>query len=110
MKEIPAFYFEKLQDEERISALMLLEKAKKAEEMWLDALEKHGLNKEFYANRERSFDEILPWDFIDIGVSKDHLIREAKKSQQAAVTPDCRTRCQGCGADKLCGGYCHAKG
>ena len=79
-------------------------------DVWLDALEKHGLSKEFYANRVRGFDEILPWDFIDIGVSKAHLIREAKKSMEAATTPDCRTRCQGCGADKLCGGYCHAKG
>ena len=79
-------------------------------DVWLDALEQHGLSKEFYANRVRDFDEILPWDFIDIGVSKAHLVREAKKSMEAATTPDCRTRCQGCGADKLCGGYCHAKG
>ncbi len=79
-------------------------------DVWLDALEQHGLSKEFYANRVRDFDEILPWDFIDIGVSKTHLVREAKKSMDAATTPDCRTRCQGCGADKLCGGYCHAKG
>ena len=78
-------------------------------DVWLEALEQHGLSKEFYANRVRDFDEILPWDFIDIGVSKAHLIREAKKSIEAATTPDCRTRCQGCGADKLCGGYCHAK-
>lgn len=79
-------------------------------DVWLDAIKQHGLTTEFYANRERSFEEILPWDFIDIGVSKAHLIREAEKSMQAATTPDCRTRCQGCGADKLCGGYCHAKG
>ncbi len=78
-------------------------------DIWLKALHENGLRADFYACRERKYDENLPWDFIDVGVTKAHLIREAEKGALAATTPDCRTRCAGCGADKLCGGNCHAK-
>ncbi len=78
-------------------------------DIWLESLKEHGLKGDFYACRERNYDELLPWDFIDVGVTKAHLIRESEKSCIEATTPDCRTRCAGCGADKLCGGNCHAK-
>jgi len=63
---------------------------------WLAAFEKHGIKFETYT-RGRAYDEILPWDFIDVGVRKDFLIREYEKSIKAEVTPDCRGNCVGCG-------------
>lgn len=67
---------------------------------WLESFEKNGLTISFYNNRERSVDEILPWDFIDIGVTKKHLIREWDKAKRGEVTPNCREKCAGCGANK----------
>ena len=61
---------------------------------------------EFYANRERSLDEILPWDFIDTGVSKAFLINEWKKAKEETVTPNCKLKCSGCGANVIKGGVC----
>ena len=66
----------------------------------MEAFEKNGLTISFYNNRERSVDEILPWDFIDIGVTKKHLIREWDKAKRGEVTPNCREKCAGCGANK----------
>ncbi len=75
---------------------------------WLEAFEKNGLSIAFYNNRERSTDEILPWDFIDIGVTKRHLIREWEKAQLGEVTLNCREKCAGCGANKYGSGtFCH---
>ncbi|MBE5885533.1 MAG: TIGR03960 family B12-binding radical SAM protein [Lachnospiraceae bacterium] len=65
---------------------------------WLDAFEKNGLGIAFYNERERSTDEILPWDFIDIGVTKTFLKREWERAQKGEVTPNCKEKCQGCGA------------
>lgn len=65
---------------------------------WLDAFEKNGLSIAFYNERERSTDEILPWDFIDIGVTKAFLKREWERAQKGEVTPNCKEKCQGCGA------------
>lgn len=65
---------------------------------WLDAFEKNGLSIAFYNERERSTDEILPWDFIDIGVTKTFLKREWERAQKGEVTPNCKEKCQGCGA------------
>ncbi len=65
---------------------------------WLEAFEKNGLSIEFYNERERSTDEILPWDFIDIGVTKAFLKREWERAQKGEVTPNCKEKCQGCGA------------
>lgn len=60
----------------------------------------------FYTMRERDLDEIFPWDFIDIGVSKDFLKREWKNAHDEKVTPNCRMKCSGCGAMKFGGGVC----
>jgi len=65
---------------------------------WLEAFNKNGLSIAFYNERERSTDEILPWDFIDIGVTKAFLKREWERAQKGEVTPNCKEKCQGCGA------------
>ncbi|MGL4345897.1 MAG: TIGR03960 family B12-binding radical SAM protein [Cellulosilyticaceae bacterium] len=74
---------------------------------WSIASEKTGVDFAFYANRERSYEEILPWDHIDIGVTKNFLIRESKKAKEAATTPHCREKCSGCGASKFNKGVCY---
>ena len=66
-------------------------------ERWQEALNECNVDGEFYACRERSYDEILPWDFINIGVNKAYLKRENEKAKKAIVTPDCREGCTGCG-------------
>lgn len=66
-------------------------------ETWQEALEECNVDGDFYAYRERSYDEILPWDFIDIGVSKRYLISENEKAKELILTPDCREKCTGCG-------------
>lgn len=74
---------------------------------WFEAFEKCGLSPEFYANRERDYDEIMPWDHLDYGVTKSFLIRENELAKKAATTPNCREKCAGCGANKLMsGGKC----
>ena len=67
---------------------------------WLTACENAGVDLSFFALRERPVDEILPWDFIDIGVTKAFLVREWQKAQEGLITPDCREQCRGCGAAK----------
>lgn len=76
---------------------------------WLDIFEELGIDPAFYANRKRSFDEILPWDHIDYGVTKEFLIRECKKAYEDAPTPHCRLKCSNCGAAKYKGGVCFEK-
>lgn len=66
-------------------------------EKWMQIFEKVGIDPTFYANRAFGFEETLPWDHIDCGVSKEFLIREAKAALAATTTPDCRTRCSACG-------------
>lgn len=73
---------------------------------WLKALEQTGLSREFYANRERSYDEILPWDHISIGVSKRFFIEEMEKAKNEDITPNCRQDCSMCGAKVFGGGVC----
>lgn len=73
---------------------------------WLSAFAECGIDPDFYTMRERPLDEILPWDFIDTGVSKEFLKREWKNAMEEAVTPNCRMRCSGCGAKKFGGGVC----
>ncbi len=76
-------------------------------ELWQKAFERCGVNPEFYANRKRSFDEIMPWEHIDYMISKEFLIRENKKAQLAITTRNCKEGCSGCGIKKECGGvYC----
>ncbi len=65
---------------------------------WLEAFDKNGLSIEFYNERERNTDEILPWDFIDIGVTKAFLMREWERAKNGEITPNCKEKCQGCGA------------
>lgn len=74
-------------------------------DLWDEAFQECGLFKEFY-NRERSTDEILPWDFIDIGVSKEFLLREWNNAISGIVTANCRQQCSGCGARCFEGGVC----
>ena len=69
-------------------------------------MQKHGITIEFYNLRERQKDEILPWDFIDIGVSKKFLYREYERAQREEITPNCRRKCSGCGAAKFGCGVC----
>lgn len=70
-------------------------------ENWLEVFEECGIDIDFYANRRMSYDEILPWDVIDIGVSKSFLINESKKAYQSQTTPNCKEKCSGCGANAL---------
>ena len=72
---------------------------------WMDSLEACGLNGDFYAHRVREKDEVFPWAVPSVGVTRDFLWRERELCYQSVTTPDCRTRCSGCGANKmLCGG------
>ena len=73
---------------------------------WMEAFEETGVDPAFYANRKRSFDEILPWDHISIGVTKQFLINERKKAEMAITTPNCREQCSNCGAAAFGGGVC----
>ena len=76
-------------------------------EAWMKAMESCGLESDFYTCRERDLNEILPWDFIDVGVSKEFLIREWENAMLEKVTPNCRMRCSGCGAMNFKGGVCY---
>ena len=73
---------------------------------WMAAFEKNDISIPFYTTRERDTDEILPWDFIDIGVTKRFLASEWERAKQGIVTPNCREKCSGCGAAKFGGGVC----
>lgn len=74
---------------------------------WRQAFENCGVSPEFYANRRRSFDEVLPWDHLDYGVSKEFFRRECEKAYAAATTPNCREKCSACGAACFQGGICY---
>lgn len=75
-------------------------------DLWMQAFENTGVDIAFYNLRERDLDEVLPWDFIDIGVSKEFLKREWKNAMEGKVTPNCRMQCAGCGAATFGGGVC----
>ena len=66
-------------------------------DIYKEAMEKNNLDIAFYANRERSYDEVFPWDHIDVGVSKKFLVRENEIARAEKITVDCRHRCNGCG-------------
>ncbi|MCI5951853.1 MAG: TIGR03960 family B12-binding radical SAM protein [Anaerostipes sp.] len=74
---------------------------------WLEAFEKTGVDIDFYTTRPRDLDEVFPWDFIDIGVTKDFMKREWKNAIEEKVTPNCRMQCSGCGAAMYKGGVCY---
>lgn len=75
-------------------------------DIWMKAFETCGVDIDFYTTRERSLDEVFPWDFIDAGVTKDFLKLEWANAQAETVTPNCRMRCSGCGVRKYGGGVC----
>ena len=74
--------------------------------LWLKAFEAYGIDPDFYTKRFRPEDEIFPWDFIDVGVTKEFMLREWKTALGETVTPNCRMRCSGCGAKQFGGGVC----
>ena len=76
------------------------------QEIWNQAFADHQIDIDFYTHRERSVDEILPWDFIDVGVTKQFFIREWERAKRAEVTPNCKQQCSGCGAAGFGGGVC----
>lgn len=73
---------------------------------WQQAFEELGVDPDFYTMRERAVTEILPWDFIDVGVTKKFLIREWNRAKEEEITPNCRQQCSGCGAGRYKGGVC----
>ena len=77
-------------------------------DIWKEAMESNNLDIHFYANRERDYEEVFPWDHIEVGVSKKFLIRENEKSKKDEVTEDCRARCNACGinVDEIGRGLC----
>ena len=75
-------------------------------EKWMEAFEECGIDPDFYTIRERSLDEIFPWDFIDAGITKEFLKREWLKAQREEISENCKKKCQGCGAARFGGGIC----
>jgi radical SAM family uncharacterized protein len=70
--------------------------------IWTKAFEQAGLDLGFYTCRERSVEELLPWDFIDMGITKEFLLREWERAQAGRVTPNCREACANCGLREYC--------
>lgn len=79
-------------------------------DLWQQAFEETDMNIDFYAYRERSYDEILPWDIVDPLISREFLIRENEKAKAEEVTPDCRQGCVGCGINKYAECFSGAEG
>ncbi|WP_407717592.1 TIGR03960 family B12-binding radical SAM protein [Hornefia butyriciproducens] len=75
---------------------------------WNELLQNWEVDYRFYTERERSCDEVFPWDVIDSGVTKDFLLRENRKAEQAMTTADCRSGCSGCGVNQYT--YCSQEG
>ena len=68
-------------------------------DIWMEAMKECNIDEDFYVYRDRSYDEILPWDFIDIGVNRKYLERENEKAKKAELTQNCRKGCTGCGVN-----------
>ena len=79
-------------------------------ELWEEALCENQIDISFYTTRERDSDEIFPWDFIDVGVTKKFLRSEYENALNEKVTPNCRVQCSGCGAGSFGVGVCVQKG
>lgn len=76
-------------------------------ELWTEAFTENGIDPSFYSNRKRDYGEILPWDHIDIGISKEYLINESKNALKCSLTRDCRLGCTNCGMTGFAGrGVC----
>ena len=78
-------------------------------DVWMQTFNEMGVDPDFYTSRERAYEEVLPWDHIDIGVTKDFFIRENEKAKQAQTTPNCREKCAGCGIASFKAGVCTEK-
>lgn len=78
--------------------------------LWTEAFNECGISAEFYTNRHREPDEILPWDHLDYGIDKRFLLSERNKAYSGTTTRHCREKCAACGADKINGGVCYARG
>lgn len=76
-------------------------------DVWMETFEKNQIDPIFYTSRERKKDELLPWDFIDVGVTKTFLWNEYQRAKQETITPNCRQQCSGCGAKSFGGGVCY---
>lgn len=76
---------------------------------WMNAFKECGIDPSFYANRTRSFDEVMPWEHLDYGISKNFLIEQNKLAHSALTTPNCREKCANCGAACFKGGVCFEK-
>lgn len=77
---------------------------------WMKAFEEKNLDPYFYTQRKRDFSEVLPWDHLDYGISRKFLEKENLKAHENKTTPHCRIKCAGCGANRLNGGHCDARG
>ena len=75
-------------------------------DVWMEAFAACCLDPDFYSHRERPLDEILPWDFLDCGVSRSFLEREWQKAKNETISPNCKQACQGCGAARFGCGIC----
>jgi hypothetical protein len=71
------------------------------EKKWASAFETAGIDPDFYTIRPRKTEEVLPWDHIDVGVRRQHLLRERERACRAELSPDCRRQCSACGAAAL---------
>lgn len=78
-------------------------------DLWMKAFQECALDPAFYANRTRGFEELLPWEHLDYGVSKKFFWLENQRAHAALTTRNCREKCAGCGANMLNGGQCDAK-
>ncbi len=78
-------------------------------EKWIEAFDECGISTEFFANRNRSYDEVLPWDHLNYGVTKKFLINENQKAYGETTTPNCRIKCAACGANCYGEGVCFEK-
>ncbi len=76
---------------------------------WLEAFQDCGIDPTFYANRTREFSEVMPWDHLDYGISKNFLIKQNELAHNAVTTPNCREKCANCGATCFKGGVCYEK-
>lgn len=74
---------------------------------WIEAFDQEDIDPAFYANRHRSYDEVLPWEHLDMGILKKFLQKEWEKAQEEQTTPNCRLKCMGCGASEFGTGLCN---
>ena len=75
-------------------------------DVWMETFAECGIDTSFYTPRERGLDEIVPWDFIDCGVSKDFLKKEWQRALDEQITPNCKQQCSACGAARFQSGIC----